>query len=703
MSLIDLESLDALFNPQSVAIIGASGTPTKIGGRPIEMLRLHQYAGRILPVNPGASEVQGLRSYPDVASIEGDVDVAILAVPRPAVEGALKQCAAKGVRGVVMFSAGYAEVDEAGAQEQRRLMADARAAGMRVMGPNCMGYANLRTGMIATFHPAFLTVMPPTGRIGMVTQSGAFGGLSANMASERGVAFSHIMTTGNEGDVQAPDCLAWLARDPDTEVIMLYLEGCRDGPRLLEALRLAHENRKPVVAIKLGRTDAGARAASSHTAALAGSDAIFDAMFRQYGVYRANSIEEFFDIGVACSIRKPPAGNKIGLVTVSGGVGVLMADDAESRGLDVAPLPQAARQQMKALVPFAGVENPLDVTGQILSDVELLNKGMHIILEGGNYDSVVCFLGASMRNPEFAKSLIPAWQKIAADTPGKALAIAGMVDPDTRLLLDSLGIPTFAEPTHATRAIAALDGFRKALDRRFSLPAIGGALPPLPAGPITELSAMACLRAAGLPTVEQRLATSADDAVAAATAIGLPVVLKVVSPDILHKSDVGGVRVNLGDADAVRSAYDTIIANARRAKPGARIDGCLVAPMVRGGVETILGVSHDPVFGPAVMFGLGGIFVEALGDVAFRLAPFGIDEAHRMIDSIRGRKVLDGLRGAPPADLDALAEALSALSRFAAHHADALLSAEANPFVVFDKGALALDAVIELAPDATPA
>ncbi|MEZ5729125.1 MAG: acetate--CoA ligase family protein [Burkholderiaceae bacterium] len=476
---------------------------------------------------------------------------------------------------------------------------------------------------------------------------------------------------------------------------MLYLEGCRDGARLREALALAREKGKPVVAIKLGRTDAGARAASSHTAALAGSDAIFDAMFRQYGVYRATSIEEFFDIGVATALGRLPQGAASAWSRSRGGVGVLMADDAASRGLDVTPLPADARAKMKALVPYAGVENPLDVTGQMLSDVGLLTKGMEIILEGSNYHSVVCFLGASLKNPVFAKTLEPAWQRIAAEFPDRSLSIAGLIDHGTRLMLDQLRIPTFREPTHATRAMAAMNGFREVSERRLSAPLVRGDMPALPPAPITELSAMACLRAAGLPTVDQRLAGSADEAVAAAEAIGLPVVLKVVSPDILHKSDIGGVKVGLGTADAVREAFETIVANARKAMPAARIDGCLVAPMVRGGVETILGITRDPVFGPVVMFGLGGIFVEALGDVSFRLAPFGEDEAHRMIDEIRGRKVLDGVRGAPPADLDALAKALSTMSAFAAHHADTLLSAEANPFVVFEKGAMALDAVIE--------
>ena len=698
MTTTDPRALDPLFRPRSVAVIGASNVPEKIGGRPIAMLKASGFAGRVIPINPGGPTVQGLPAFASLDAVDGPVDVAIVAVPQAAVNDAIDQCARKGVRAVVVFSAGYAEVSEAGAQAQRELAARVRDAGMRMLGPNCMGFANLREGLIATFHPAFTSVMPRTGRLAIVSQSGAFGGIAANLAGERGITFSHMMTTGNEADLQASDCLAWLATDKDTDAILLYLEGCRDGDRLLDALALAHAHRKPVIAIKLGRTDAGARAASSHTAALAGSDAVFDAVFRQYGVYRAESIEEFIDVGCSTVTGRMPVNERVGLVTVSGGVGVLMADAAAARGLDVSPLPEEARRRMKAIVPFAGVENPLDVTGQILADPTLFGQGMDIVLDGGaDYGSVVGFLGAAMRTPAFGATLLPTWSRLAAQYPDRHLAIAGIVDDSVRAQLESLGITIFREPTHATRAIAAMRGFVKTHATPLVRPAVPAGMPALPPAPINEVDAMACLRAAGLPTVDQRLVRSADEAAAAATALGLPVVLKIVSPDILHKSDVGGVRVGLATEAAVREAYEAVVARVRAAAPHARIDGCLVAPMVRGGVETIIGVTRDHTFGPVVMFGLGGIFVEALGDVSFRVAPFDVTQAHCMIDEIRGRKVLDGLRGAPPADVGALAQALATLSGFAAAHREHLLSVEANPFVVLERGAVALDAVIEVA------
>ncbi|HLN08692.1 MAG TPA: CoA-binding protein, partial [Xanthobacteraceae bacterium] len=392
---IDLASLEPLFAPRSVAVVGASTDPLKIGGRPVSFLKGSGYRGRILPINPRSKEIQGLPAFASIGEVDGTVDLAICAVPGEQAMATLEDCARKGVRAVIMFSSGFAEVSEEGRIRQERMGAFSREAGMRLMGPNCMGSANVGSGMIASFHPTFAFKLPEGGRIGLVSQSGAFGGISMQMARERGIGFSHMITTGNEADVQAADALAWLAGDPATKVILLYLEGCRDGARMLEALELARRAQKAVVAIKLGRTDAGIKAAQSHTAALAGSDAVFDAVFRQLGVYRAHNIEEFFDVGCACAIGSYPANNKVGIVTVSGGVGVLMADDATTRGLDVEELPKATQAKFLELVPFAGVRNPLDVTGQIINDRSLLEKAMTLVLSEGNYGSIAVFQGGS--------------------------------------------------------------------------------------------------------------------------------------------------------------------------------------------------------------------------------------------------------------------------------------------------------------------
>ncbi len=695
-TLIDLDSLAPLFEPRSIAVIGASSDPAKIGGLPVHYLKLHRFDGPIYPINPKSPVIQDLAALPSVTDVDGPVDMAILSVPEALVEQAMADCMAKGVRAVVMFSAGFAEVSEAGRIRQEKLAAEARASGMRLLGPNCLGLINFSNRMAATFHPAFVDGVEPGGRIGIVSQSGAFGGLAYQMGRDRGLAFSYIVTTGNEGDVEITDSLAYLAQDPATKVVLMYMEGCRDGDKLLAALEVARAHAKPVVAIKLGRTEAGAAAAASHTAALAGRDAIYDALFRQYGVYRTHSIEEFFDIAAACAIGQLPDNDRVGVVTVSGGVGVLMADEAAGRGLDVAPLPEAGQAMIKEMVPFAGARNPIDVTGQVINDVTLLPRAIDVILEEGDYGSLACFQGSLGRNPEKEALITAAWQQIRAAHPETLTVTAGLHSSTFTAEMQRQGILTYREPTDALRAIAALAHFKRLLAApppRLDPPA---AAAPLPAGSLGELAALEVLRGAGLPAVEQRLTGSADEAAAAAAELGFPVVLKIVSPDILHKTEIGGVALGLEDADAVRAAYDDVVARAAAAMPKAAIEGCLVARMADGGVETILGVQRDPVFGPVVMFGLGGIFVEALGDVTFRIAPFGPDEAHRMIHEIKGYPVLEGLRGQPAADIDALAQALSALSLFAAAHADQIETLDINPFLVrpAGAGAMALDAVL---------
>lgn len=690
-------NLKRMFEARSIAVIGASGDATRIGGRPVAMLKSQGYAGAIHPINPNRDEIQGLKAWPSIADVPGDVDLAICAVPGNLVEGVLRQCADKGVGGAIIFAGGFAEVGDEGVAAQARLKALSQETGLRLIGPNCMGFVNFGLKMPASFHPAFAHTMPP-GRIGLVSQSGAFGGLSALMAVARGVGFSHILTTGNESDVGVADCLDYLVQDPGTEVILLYIEGVRDGPAFLDALARARAAGKPIVAVKLGRTDAGARAAASHTSALAGADQVYDAVFRQFGVHRVNAIEEFFDLGAAIAVGGRPRGDRVALVTVSGGVGVLMADDASARGLDVMPLPEATQAKFKAIVPYAGVNNPLDVTGQIINQPEIFEQALRLVLEEGDYDAVVGFQGASLAVEAAIPSSLEMWKSLKRDYPDRAFAVASLVVPGAQKKFEAEGVPCFTEATHATRAMAAGAYFTRSFARDFTWAPDVAASGPLGNGPFTETAALEVLKAAGLPTMPWQVATSADAAVAAAGSMGFPVVMKIVSPDIVHKTDVGGVRLSLGDADAVRGAYDAILASVRAKAPAARIEGVLVAPMISGGVETILGVHVDPVFGPAVMFGLGGVFVEVLKDVTFRIAPFDTAEAHRMIDEIRGRAMLDGVRGAPAADIDALAGALAALSRFAAAHRDRLLSVDLNPFVVLPagQGAMALDAVIEV-------
>lgn len=683
-------SLDALFAPRSVAVIGASSTPTKIGGVPLDYLKRLGFKGAVYPVNPTVPEVQGLKSYPSVAAIGQPVDMAVIAVPAKQVKAAIEDCAASGVKTVVLFSSGFAEVGEEGAKVQAQLREIARKSGMRILGPNCLGVMSGATGLFATFSPVANTGIVKQGSVGLVSQSGAFGGFAYSLARERGVGLSHWVTTGNESDIELADCLDWLIDDASTKVILAYMEGCRDGAKLIRVLEKARAAKKPIVIVKVGRTELGAQAASSHTAALAGADAIYDAVFRQFGVYRAATIEEAFDVAYAVSIAGLPRGNSIGMLTVSGGAGVLMADVAASTGLDARPMREESQEKILSRISFASARNPVDVTGSGPNDPELMPLSYDLMLQ--EYDSVVSFqsaAGLSARGSEVADLAIA----MRAKYPDRVIALSTLFTKELHARLDEGHVLTFADPSRAVHAISALAYFARAgaPTKRETLASVD-----LPKGPLSEADAMAQLGKAGIPMVPHRVAKNAEEAVAAAEALGYPVAVKILSPDILHKTEIQGVILNLRDKDGVASAVPQLIERAKKAKPKARIDGVLVAKMIGGGIECILGVQRDPVFGPVVMFGLGGILVEALRDVSFRLAPFDLAEAHRMIDDIKARAVLDGWRGRPAGDLDALANALVALSRYAAAAGDNLDSIDLNPFVVLPRGqgAVALDAVL---------
>jgi len=690
-------SLTRLFNPGSIAIVGASATPGKIGAMPVTLLRQHGYDGRILPINPRAESIQGLPAAPDLAALDTEADLVILAVPAAHAAQALERARPGQVGGAVVFTSGFSEIGASGAAMQEQLCAIARERGIRLLGPNCLGFMNIRRNLYATFSPAPANGTVAAGGIGMVSQSGAFGAYAYCMARDRGLGLSHWISTGNEADIDVADCIEWLARDDDTRVIMTYMEGCRDGDKLRRALSAARDAGKPVVVTKIGRTQAGAQAAASHTAALAGDDAVYDALFRQYGAVRARTIEEFFNLGYALDTWKQrPQGKRLGIFTISGGVGALMADDAEDAGLSL-PEPAAdAQARLLEKVPFASGRNPVDVTGQVVSEPGLLLATAEDMLADGRYDALAVFLAAAGSSNALWPTFETFAREMRARRPDVPLAICALFPPDRRRELERLGTLVFTDPSAAIRTIGAVASLADQADAEpdQAIPAADASAPRLAS--YNEVQAMDVLRQAGLPVPDCTLANDADAAVRAAVRLGVPVVMKVVSPDILHKSDVGGVKLALSGDDAVRGAYAAILDSVRTHRPDSRIDGVLVAPMAQQGVECIAGVHCDPVFGPVVMFGLGGVFVEVLKDVSFRLAPFGRQQALSMIREIKGYALLQGARGTPPCDIDALADALVALSRFAYSRRHDFSSAEINPLLALPagQGALALDAVL---------
>ena len=692
------DGLELLFRPASVAVLGASIDPSKIGGRPVRYLKEAGFRGSLYPVNPKYKEVQGLTAYPSVGAIEEPIELAIIALPAHAVVEAVRACSAKGVRAALIFSAGFAEIGDEGRRMQEEIASIARSSGIRILGPNCLGVMNPRNGVIATFSAGIESGNPSEGRIGFVSQSGAFGSHCFAAAREKGLGFSSWVTTGNESDVEFSDCLAYLALDEDTEVIAAYLEGCRDGDKLKRSLEIAHENRKPVVILKVGASEIGAEAAASHTAALVGSDEVYDALFRQYNAHRVRSVSELLDVAYACTAGIFPTKGKIGLITVSGGIGIVMADAASTAGLDVAALPEPAQEKLRRLWAPAAVRNPVDTTAQPLNDPALTSKFLEIMLQEGGYDLSINFLThVGLSKPladRFHALLAPVRKKF----PECVAVVSMLASPEVRKVFEDDGFLVFEEPTAAIAASAALIKIGRGFTRasKAAPPQPSPSAKPIPDYPLNERESKLLLSEADIRVVEDRLTQSAEEAAEAAEELGFPVALKVASSDVWHKSDAGGVVLGLDSAPAVRKSFPRLLERVRVSAPEAHVEGVLVTPMVEGGMETILGVRDDPLFGPTVVFGLGGVFVEVLSDVAFRIAPFGEQEAHAMIREIRGHPLLEGARGRKRADIAALARSLARLSVFAAENAGKFDSIDINPFIVLPEGqgAVAADALI---------
>jgi acyl-CoA synthetase (NDP forming) len=690
-------SLTPLLAPRSIAILGASNDPTRISGRPIAYMKAQGFAGAIYPVNPNRAEVQGLKAYASVADLPETPDAAIVAVAAEHALQGIEDLAKRGVKGALVFTAGFAEMDEAGEAAQHRMVASARAHGMRILGPNCLGAFDARRSYYATFSSSFDSGWPVPGRIGIASQSGAYGTHLYTLARNRGIGASLCIMTGNESDVTVGECIGWLAENPEVDVIAVYAEGIRESPGLIAAFEAARAAKKPIVMQKVGRSELGSKAAKSHTASIAGDDAVTEAVMAEFGVVRARNSEEMLDIAHTATRRIYPARNTLGVITVSGGAGVLMSDVAESVGLAMPEMPEKTQQELRALVPFCAPRNPVDATAQVSNDVTLINKFTDAMIGEGGYTSVLGFFSmtaSSRRWPSIREQL----NLVKAKYPDRLYALSVITPPERRAELEADGWVVHEDPTRAVTAIAAMGRYGASFAAE--PPAAAPIVPPvtLPAATPSEAEAKRLLAASGILSAPEQACDSAAEAVAAAELFGFPVVMKILSPDILHKSEIGGVLLNVSDAAAVRDGFDLLLARAKRAAPAARIEGVLVAKQLQGGVECILGIHRDPVFGPIAMFGLGGIFVEVMKDVVFRRCPFGDDVAEQMIRSIKGAPLLLGARGRPPVDIKALAHMLARLSAFAAAAGPKLASVDLNPvFAMPDgHGAFAVDAVVEV-------
>ncbi len=690
-----LGGLEALISPKSVAIVGASSDPARIGGRPIAYYLSAGYSGSLYPVNPGRSEVQGIPAFPDLDAVPGPVDFALLAIPAKAIPEAIDACGRKGVRAVLIFSAGFAETGAQGALLQAEMLATARSHGIRILGPNCLGLYNANIGHCPTFTSALQDGPPVRGRTGLITQSGAYGTHLLNMARARRIGVGIWVSTGNEADVTVPECMEYLIDAGEVDALGCYMEAVNDRDTFLRALDKARRARIPVTIMKVGVSEIGAEAAHSHTASLVGSDDSFDAALAQFGALRARTTEEMLDTLYAASLAPLPTGRKLGILTVSGGAGVLMADAAASEGLTVPPMPEAAQRRLQERNPLSSPRNPIDITAHALNDFGLVSDNLTAMFEDGGYDMMTAFFTAWTASPTLGPKVHQAVMDGLRGQPRKPVAVICQGDASVFASYEEHGLLVFEDPSRAIHALGQLARFADAFDRPddpSDLPQLGDVV--LPAGTVGEYEAKRILAKAGVPVLPEEIAADPQSAGEAAARLGFPVAMKIASPDIQHKTEVGGVALDLADADAVTRAATAMLASVAEKAPGARIEGFLISPMAGDGVELIVGIRRDPVMGPVAMVGLGGIFTEVLKDVAVALAPLTSARAKALIASLRGAAILNGVRGRPPADIDAAADAISRLSVLAAMNANSFDSIEINPLLVRASGAVALDALI---------
>jgi acyl-CoA synthetase (NDP forming) len=687
--------LESALNPRSVAVIGASENIHKIGGRPIHYMRKHGFAGRIYPINPAREEVQGLRSYASLAALPEVPDLALVIVGGEKAVAAVDDCATRGVKSAVVIASGFGEAGEEGREVQRAMTARARAAGMRLYGPNTQGLANFGTGAIVGFSTMFLEVPPADGPIGVVSQSGGMSAMAYGLLRGRGLGVRHVHATGNEADVGVSE-LAWaVAHDPAVKLLLLYLENIAHPELLARTAAYARERDLPIVAVKAGRSESGQRAASSHTGSLANEDRAVDAFFHRHGIWRVRDPHAQALAAEAYLKGWRPEGRRLVVVSNSGASCVMGADASEAFGLPLAPLSAETRREVAARLPgFATATNPIDVTAALLSDSGLFGGVLPVLARDPAAD--LFFVNIPVAGAGYDV------QAFAADTAafeaasGKPVVVAAWQD-SVAAPFRARGIPTFANETEALGVLAQLAS-HTALMRERHVPWPQDPAPVLPPGEgrfLNEAQSLALLAAQGVPVVAHRLCRSADEARDAWGAVGGPAVVKACSADVPHKSEHGLVALGVDSAQAAGALFETQWR--RLAELGAAREGVIVAAMRKGRHECMVGARHDPVFGPVVVVGDGGKYVEALQDVAVLLPPFAAADVKAALKTLRIAPLLEGVRGEPPLDVDALADIAVAVGRLLAAAPGRIASIDVNPVMVGARGegALVVDALVE--------
>jgi acyl-CoA synthetase (NDP forming) len=688
-------TLETFLAPRSIALIGASEGTTKIGGKVLATIIERGFPGQLYPVNPRGGTLHGLPAYRNVASLPERPDLALIAVPAALVPKAIEECAAAGIVGALIFSSGFGEAGVEGERLQAELREVVRRTGIRVAGPNAEGFLNTRASTAATFSPAVHVdpgTEPPGRDIGIVSQSGGLGFALYNRGRGAGLSFGHVVSVGNQVDLNLSDFCRHLVDDPGTAALMIYLESIPDVPEFLAVAKKAARRGKPIILAKAGRSGAGRRAAASHTGALAGSAEAADAVFTRHGILRADDQDEMIDIAAGLTRHPLPAGRRVAVISTSGGTAVWMADACERFGLEVPEIDPERQAKLRAIMPdFGSPLNPVDLTAQtsggFAAALEILMDAPYLdgLIVAGSFAHTARLKNEGARMAAMGRGAKPVL----------FYSYAPVLD-EARVLMEGLGMHCFTTMTgcvRAFRAMADYAAFRNAglpaLTEERAAPVLSPAVRKLVAsasGTLSEHATKRLLAASGIALPPEALVHSAEEAVEAARRIGLPAVLKVQSPDLPHKTEAGAVALNLRDVEAVAGAYARILAGAGRHAPQALIEGVSVAPMAPPGIEMLIGLKHDRDFGPMVMVGLGGIHVEIFADVALAPAPLDPAGARALVLSLRAAKLLQGARGAPPADLDVLVDLVCRVSALGAAAGAALAELDLNPVFVHQAG-----------------
>jgi len=697
------KSLDLknLFHPRSVALIGASTEQNKLSGRPFRFFREYGYAGNVYPVNPKYPEIAGVPCFAKLSDIPGEVDLAVITLPATAVPEALAECGTKGVKAAAIISSGFAEVGGEGVRLQDELQRIALENGIAVCGPNCSGFVYFPERVTATFSVGLDGGFPEAGPAAFISQSGALSSYILGAAKERGLAFRYWITTGNECVLSFTDYLRYLLEDPEVRLVLGYLEDARDGQAFQAAARRALALDKPLIILKAGRSEAGAKASVSHTGSLAGADEVYQAVFFQNGVLRADSLDELFDLALLAQAPRRPRGRRVQVVSISGAAGILMADVGSELGLEFSDLSPATKDELRKIMPpFASITNPMDVTAEAVARPGLLTQAAEVILTDPNVDNLVMFSGIV---PGAHERLATGIAQVAQGTD-KLVMMTWFPLPraDIWMSLARAGVPVFPEPARGIRALGKMAQYVAARERSFSrhtaaIESSSGLESSVEKildhakhqgrNALTEVETKSLLKALGLTVPRGGLARSAAEARSVANSIGGRVALKASSPDLLHKTEAGVIRLDVESPDDVERAFEEIVAKAKKWDPQARLDGVLVEEMIGGDTrEVIVGARQDLRFGPIVTFGLGGVFVEAIRDFAVWPAPLTLDEAREMIRRIRGYRILTAFRGRPAADLEALAQVLCQVGQFACAWRERIAELEINPLFVLPEG-----------------